>query len=130
MASAVSDHNYNSSAVFKLIFAAGSQLHGATAAFLTPTTGALGQGNNQTITDVMSRYWISFVVTGDPNPLRSRHAPFWPSYGSSGGGNKSEGESVGFDVLSITYKTIGAEKDPDAGPQCDFFSSRGHQLSN
>lgn len=124
------DRNYNSSAVFKLIFSAGSQVHGATAPFLTSASTNFTAANNQTIADIMSAYWISFAVTGDPNPLRSKHAPFWPSYSSGGAGNISDGESVGFDTLSVTYTTVVVDKDPDAGAECDFFSSQGYQIAN
>lgn len=130
MASAMNDRNYNASAVFKLVFSAGTELHGATAPFLTPGPSVIGRANNQTITEILSSYWISFVVTGDPNPLRSQAAPFWPSYGSGGPGSIKDGESVGFSILSITYTTVVVDKDPDAGPQCDFFSSQGYQIAN
>jgi hypothetical protein len=128
MATAFTDYSYNSSAVFKLVFAAGSQLHGATAAFLASNTTGFPQANNLTIAEIMSSYWISFAVTGDPNPLRSSKAPLWPNYAS--GGTAGDGESVGFDTLSITYSSIEAGVDPDASAQCDFFSSRGYTMSN
>jgi Carboxylesterase family len=130
MAASMSDRNYNSSAVFKLIFAAGDEIHGATAPFLTSSDINSPGSNNRTLTEIMTSYWISFAVTGDPNPLRSAKATFWPSYISGGAGNSSNGEGVGFDVLSVTYTTVSSEHDSDAKPQCDFFSSQGYIVSN
>jgi carboxylesterase type B len=130
MATAMVDYSYNSSTIYKLVFAAGSQLHGATAAFLTSNTTDFPQANNQTIAKIMSDYWISFALTGDPNTLRAPNAPIWPSYMSGGDGTIASGEGVGFSSLSITYSSINTVKDPDASAQCDFFSSRGYTLRN
>lgn len=130
MATAMSDQSDNSSAVFKLIFAAGSEVHGATAAFLASNVTGWPAANNHTIAEILSSYWISFAVTHDPNPLRVSDAPFWPSYISGGHGSVANGESVGFDVLDITYTTVSVRTDPDTSPQCDFFSSKGHTLRN
>jgi hypothetical protein len=130
MATAMTDHGYNSSAVFKLVFAAGSQLHGATSAFLASNITGFPAANNATIAEIMSNYWISFTVAHDPNPLRSSKAPVWPSYMSGGKGTIANGESVGFDILTITYGSVEVGRDPDASPQCDFFSSKGYTLRN
>ena len=130
MATAMSDLSDNSSAVFKLVWAAGTELHGSTTVFLAANETDWPAANNATLAKILSSYWISFAVTHDPNPLRASNAPFWPSYISGGNGTVANGESVGFDVLDITYTTIGAETDPDASPQCDFFSSKGYTLRN
>lgn len=130
MASAMTDYGYNSSAVFKLTFAAGSQLHGATGAFLASNVTGWPSASNHTLAQIMSSYWVSFAATGDPNPLKVENAPVWPSYSSGGNGTAANGESVGFDVLGVTVASIGADADPDASAQCDFFASRGFQLRN
>ncbi|EMC93600.1 hypothetical protein BAUCODRAFT_142062 [Baudoinia panamericana UAMH 10762] len=130
MATNAVDRNSNSSAVFKLIFAAGNELHAATSAFLLSNVIGFPAANNQTLATIMASYWISFTVTHDPNPLRAANAPFWPSYMSMGAGNVSNGQSVGFDTLSITYTTISPETDPDASAQCDFFGNHGYQVQN
>ena len=130
MATAMSDHAYNTSAVFKLIFDAGSELHGATTVFLAANSTGWPAANNHTLAEIMSSYWISFAVTQDPNPMRIPSAPFWPSYISGGNGSVANGESVGFDTLGVTYTTISVEEDPDASAQCDFFSSQGYQVRN
>jgi hypothetical protein len=124
------DRNYNSSAVFKLVFAAGTETHAATSPFLLSNDINFPGANNQTLSEIMTSYWISFAVTGDPNPLRSAKATFWPSYTSGGAGNSSNGEGVGLDVLSVTYTTVSPEADLDASPKCDFFSSQGYVVSN
>jgi len=119
----------NNSAVFKLVFAAGSQLHAATAPFLNSATTTLS-GNNATLARIMTSYWISFAVTHDPNPLRSSDAPFWPSYSAGGPGNVASGQSVAFIVLAVTYNSISTVGDPEASVQCEFFGSRGYQVRN
>ena len=131
MATAMTDFaSVNSSAVFKLVFAAGSELHGSTSPFLASNITGWPAANNHTLAVILSSYFLSFALKHDPNPMRASNAPFWPSYMSGGNGTVANGESVGFDVLDITYTTIGPEADPDASPQCDFFSSRGYQVRN
>ncbi|KAF2085386.1 alpha/beta-hydrolase [Saccharata proteae CBS 121410] len=120
----------NNSAVFKLIFAAGTEEHAATAAFLTSSEIGFPAANNHTLAQIMANYWISFAVKHDPNPLRYESAPFWPSYSSGGKGTVQQGDGVGFDVLRVNYAEIISEKDEDAGPQCDFFSSHGYTVEN
>lgn len=130
MATSAVDSLYNSSAVFKLIFDAGSQVHGATAPFLTSTATNWPTANNQTLAALLTSYWISFAATMDPNPLRAADAPYWPSYMSGGAGTLAEGESVGFEVLDITYGGISTAGDPDARVQCEFFANKGYTLRN
>ena len=123
------ERNMNSSAVFKLTFAAGSELHGATTVFLASNTTGWPDANNHTLAEIMSSYWISFAVTGDPNPMRTSNAAFWPSYVSDGNGTVANGESVGFDTLAVTYTTIEPKPDPDASAQCDVSSISDLQTS-
>lgn len=130
MATSAVDELYNSSAVFKLIFDAGSQVHGSTAPFLATSSIDWSTANNQTLAAIMTSYWISFATTMDPNPLRLADAPFWPSYMSGGAGTAAEGESVGFKVLDITYGGISTASDPDARVQCEFFLNKGYTLRN
>lgn len=130
MATAAVDGNYNTSAVFKLYFDAGSQVHGSTAPFLTSTYTNWPTANNATLAAIMTSYWISFASTLDPNPLRHSDAPYWPSYMSSGAGTAAEGESVGFEVLEITYGGISTASDLDARVQCEFFLNKGYTLRN
>jgi len=131
MATAMSDSpQTNTSATFKLIFDAGSEVHGATTVFLAANETGWPAANNHTLAAIMSSYWISFAVTQDPNPLRVAGAPFWPSYITGGNGTAANGESVGFSVLDVNYTMIGVVPDPDASDKCDFFGSRGWQVRN
>lgn len=130
MATSAIDELGNSSAVFKLIFDAGSQTHGATASFLASNVIGWPNANNETLAEIMSSYWISFATTMDPNPLRSPDAPFWPSYVNGGNGTTEDGESVGFSVLEITYGGIATVDDLDSRVQCEFFLNRGYTLRN
>ncbi|KAF3766456.1 alpha/beta-hydrolase [Cryphonectria parasitica EP155] len=130
MATSAVDENYNSSAVFKLVFDAGSQVHGSTAPFLANEYINWPTANNQTLAAIMTSYWISFASTLDPNPLRTADAPYWPSYMSGGAGTTANGESVGFEVLDITYGGISSTGDPDARVQCEFFLNKGYTLRN
>jgi hypothetical protein len=125
IATAATDYNTNSSAVFKMIFAAGTQLHGATGVFLfSNVTNAWPGANNETIAKILSDYFLSFTMTLDPNSLRSANAPFWPSYIDGAPGNASIGEDVGFTILDIAYSSISTKMDPDIRPQCDFWAAQ------
>lgn len=130
MASAATDRNTNSSAVFKLTFAAGTELHGSTTPFLASNYTGFPAANNHTLAEIMSSYWISFTVTHDPNELRIADAPYWPSYISGGNGTTANGESEGFTVNAVTYTTISPAEDADAGAKCDFFGSNGYVVMN
>lgn len=130
MATSAVDNLHNASAVFKLVFDAGSQTHGATSAFLASQYTNWPRANNHSLAVIMTSYWISFASTLDPNLLRSRDAPFWPSYMSGGAGTAAEGENVGFEVLDITYGGIKPAPDPDARVQCEFFLNKGYTLRN
>jgi len=121
MAKAQTDNGWNSSAVFKLRFDAGSEIHGATSPFLYNINLNLPLANNQTLAEIMSWYWISFVIHNDPNPLRAPNAPFWPSYGGGGGE-----ENIAFNTLAITYTDIFVEPDQQNSPACDFFDAEGY----
>jgi hypothetical protein len=121
MCKAQTDRAVNGSAVFKMRFDAGSQLHGATGPFVYDSNLNRPGANNQTIADIMTSYFISFVVHNDPNPLRVPNAPFWPSY-SSGGVNGS----VGFSTLAVTYTEMLVEEDQQNSPKCDFFDAQGY----
>jgi hypothetical protein len=129
-------NNYNGQTLsaFKMIFDAGSQLHGASGPFLfnnistLPSSAAVNP--NVTISDILTSYFISFVVSSDPNPMRDSKAPFWPSYASGALGNVTTVESVGFRVLEITDTDVVVTLDRDVNPQCDFFSAHEFDTRN
>jgi carboxylesterase type B len=130
MASSMVDALSNSSAVFKLTFAAGSELHGATNPFISSNVTNYPSANNLTLAHIMTSYWVSFVVNHDPNPSRIAGAPYWPSYISGASGTTADGQGVGFTVQAVTYNSIIPGPDPDASARCDFFGSRGWQVRN
>ncbi|QIW96956.1 hypothetical protein AMS68_002474 [Peltaster fructicola] len=130
MASRAVDHNSNSSAVYKLTFDAGSELHGATAAFIFSNDINWPGANNNTLAKIMTSYFVSFAVSYDPNPLRVAGAPTFPNYISGGSGNSSNGESVGFSTLAVTYTSISTQHDPDASEKCEFFGNNGYVVMN
>jgi len=124
------ERNSNSSAVFKLTFAAGTELHGSTSPFLANADINWAGANNMTLAEIMTSYWISFAVTGDPNPLRTSNAAYWPSYTSAGAGVVANGESIGFETLAVTYTTISPAADPQADEKCEFFGAHGYDVMN
>lgn len=124
------ERNSNRSAVWKLLFYAGTELHGSTAAFLASSETDFPQANNQTLAEIMTSYWVSFAVTGDPNPMKASGAPYWPGYMSGGEGTVANGESIGFEVLDVTYTTIEPRADPDVSEKCEFFGSHGFTVMN
>lgn len=130
MASRAVDHNSNSSAVYKLTFDAGTQLHGATLPFIFNTDIDWAGVNNVTLARIMTSYFISFTITHDPNTLKIAEAPQFPSYISGGAGNASYGESVGFNTLAVTYASINTQQDPDAREHCEFFGNNGYVVMN
>ena len=121
MAKAQTDRGYNGSAVWKMRFDAGSQVHGATGPFIYDINLGRPGANNQTLADIMTWYWISFVIYNDPNPLRAADAPFWPSYSAGG-----QDGSVGFSTLAVTYTDIEVEPDQQNSAKCDFLDAEGY----
>lgn len=119
IASSMVDHVPNS--IFKMLFNAGNEHHGATGPFLQSTNINYPQADNHTLAEIMSAYWISFILTTNPNPLRAENAPVWQSYARGGQGNVDTGESIGFEVLTIEHDDIYMERDRDASDRCDFF---------
>lgn len=129
-ASSMIDQNRNSTAVFKMLFDAGSHVHGATLAFLLSEDINYPLAGNRFLAEVMPSYWISFIVTMDPNPLRSKRAPFWPSYEADGAGTEESGEGVGFDVMTVREDIMFVETDEDASSRCDFFMANSDVIRN
>ena len=124
------DRNSNKSAVWKLFFNAGRKRHGATFEYLNSNYTGFPGASNQTLAQIMSSYWMSFIMTQDPNVMRVDGAPVWPSYASGGIGTLDTGEAVGFQTLEVMDQSIEAVVDPDASEKCDFFASRAFQVQN
>lgn len=148
MSTAVSDYK----PTYKMIFNAGTQMHGATQPFLlrfqygstcpivAQTIFSLGHltylsacaantsadmtGDNSTIGNIMKDYYVSFVTHLDPNAFSysGTPKPAWPSYQSADGGN--------FEVMYVNYTMMAATQDFDAGPRCDFWHSESYIARN
>ena len=116
MAKAQTDYSHSSLAVWKVRFATGTKIHGATSPFIYSIDLARPAANNQTLADIMTWYWINFAANNDPNVLRHPNAPYWPSY-IEGGANGTRG----FRTLAVTYTT-----DQQNNPKCDFVNAEGY----
>lgn len=124
MASAISDAGLPA---YKLIFNAGTQLHGATGPFIFDT----GDVNNSTLASIMKDWFVSFVVSGDPNAhsYSGVDKPHWPMYNPALGLN-SNGSGIEFATMDVNYTQVGVVPDLDATPQCDFFHGRSYEVRN
>jgi hypothetical protein len=122
-------YNRNSSAVYKMIFSAGSELHVASVPFVySNITNQWPSANNVTLAHIFTDYYLSFAIALDPNVYKNPAAPVWPTYES--GGPDQPGETVGFTINHVTYTTIEQITDPDANPGCDFFAGQGIAVAN
>jgi carboxylesterase type B len=108
--------------VYKLAFDAGTQLHGASAPYLTV---APSESSNTELASKMQDYWMSFAATLDPNAISlsngSSSAP-WPLYT---GGNGTE-----FVELQVTENATSVRSDRDANARCEFFFGRSGVVWN
>ncbi|RJE24716.1 Carboxylesterase family [Aspergillus sclerotialis] len=120
MATAVSDYG---NPVYKFVFAAGNELHGAVGPFVE-SLNLKGDASNTTLSSILRDYYVSFAVALDPNAksYSSISRPYWPTYMNDKNGP--------FSILDVTYTTIGAERDIDASPRCDFFHAQSYVVRN
>ncbi|TAQ88709.1 hypothetical protein B7494_g2955 [Chlorociboria aeruginascens] len=107
---------------WKMIFDAGSEVHGATAPFLfgESSDGTIMPSGNDTLSLLMKDWFISFATSLDPNAISYSGVakPFWPQYG------------VAHTVLDIDYTTIGAKVDDDFSAHCKFLKLQGLAILN
>lgn len=120
MAQAVASYNVP---VYKLRFAAGSELHGATAPFLFQINSA---STNATLSAYMKAWFISFIAQMNPNANLglAEDRPGWPIY------QEQKGKVAGPLILDVNQTTIGVNFDLDDGPRCDFFGANGAIVRN
>ncbi|RMJ24384.1 Carboxylesterase family [Aspergillus sp. HF37] len=120
MATAVADYG---SPVYKLYFAAGSDLHGAVAPFVK-SRNLNGLADNSTLSSIMRDYYVSFAVSLDPNAesYTDIPRPYWPTYMGEQNGD--------FSVLNVTDSLISVNRDADASPRCDFFHAQSYVVRN
>ena len=119
MATATSDYGLPT---WKLIFDAGTELHGATVPFLFSTNPSAI--NNATLGYILKDWFLSFTIHLDPNVESFTQAskPYWPQYQSPGTSN--------FTIMDVNYTMIGIEQDYDVSPQCDFFHGQSYIVRN
>ncbi|KAK5764617.1 hypothetical protein LTS12_005117 [Elasticomyces elasticus] len=119
MASAMSDYGLPS---YKLVFNAGTELHGATRPFLHNTNSSTI--NNATLALTMKDWYLSFALHQDPNAQSFSNAskPYWPQYNPPG--------SMNFTVMDVNYTMVGAVEDFWASGGCDFFRSQSSVVRN
>jgi len=119
MASAVADAGKPS---YKLVFNAGTELHGATRPFLHNTNATTI--NNATLALIMKDWYLSFAIHQDPNEQSFSNAtkPYWPAYHLPGSSN--------FTVMDVNYTMIGATQDFWASGGCDFFKGQTSVVRN
>jgi len=108
--------------VYKLVFNAGNELHGAPQSFFqlpaseTPTPD---------LARAMLGYWTSFTATLDPNEVSysnaSREAE-WPQYT---GGNQTD-----FSVLEVYPTSFQVRPDSDTNERCEFLYGRSRVVYN
>jgi hypothetical protein len=113
-----------------MLFNAGSRVHDASAPYLFSNSTSLPTGTNATIADIISSYYISFIIALDPNMQRHKDAIFWPSYSSGQSVNTSSVQEVGFTVLEFTDDSVVTTFDADVGARCDFWGSQGFEVRN
>ncbi|EMC98112.1 hypothetical protein BAUCODRAFT_32113 [Baudoinia panamericana UAMH 10762] len=118
MATATSDWGQPT---WKMIFNAGSQLHGADGPFLWgPQSGV----NNVTLANIMKDWYLGFIINLDPNTIAYSNTPkpYWPQYQTPSGSN--------FSVMDVNYTMMGVIPDMDANARCDFFHGQSYVVRN
>ena len=119
MATATSDWGLPT---WKLIFNAGTELHGADSPFLWGFGASTA--NNITLANIMKDWYLGFVINLDPNSVNNSGTPKpeWPQYQS--------GEDFGFSVMDVNYTMMGVIPDMDASARCDFFHGQSYVVRN
>jgi len=119
MATAVSDWGLPT---YKLVFNAGTELHGATRPFLHNTNASTI--NNATLALIMKDWYLSFAINLDPNVQSFSNAskPFWPPYNLP--------SSMNFTIMDVNYTEVGAVQDFWASGACDFFRGQTSIVRN
>lgn len=117
-ASAFSEHSLP---VYKLIFNAGSELHGAPQSFFQ---SAPSETPVPDLARAMLGYWTSFTTALDPNAISYSNASraVWPRYT---GGNETD-----FRVLEVYPTSSQVRSDPDANEKCEFLYGRSGVVHN
>ena len=117
-ASAFSEHDLP---VYKLIFNAGNELHGAPQSFfqLAPSETPAPD-----LARAMLGYWTSFTATLDPNAISysDTSRAVWPQY--------TGGDQTDFRVLEVYPDSFEVRSDSDANARCEFMYGRSRVVLN
>ncbi|CAI0655494.1 unnamed protein product [Colletotrichum noveboracense] len=107
---------------FKMVFEAGTQLHGATASYLwskdisfdgTSTLGTTLFGGNATLAYALREYVAAFTINLDPNPANlSTSVPYWPEF-----------TNQGRQILHMQDNQTRVAYDFDSNEQCSILGS-------
>lgn len=126
MGTAVSDANQP---VWKLVFNAGSELHGATVPWLFDANSA---NDNSTLAAIMKDWFLSFAVNLNPNSQSwsDNAKPHWPQYTSQISTGAAAGQGNNFVVIEVNATNIAVMTDPDASDRCDFFHGQSYVVRN
>jgi carboxylesterase type B len=101
------------SSSWKLVFSTGSMRHGAFVPHTyseTTETAVLDQKTSKDLT----KYLVSFVLSGDPNTYKTDDSIQWKTYNS---------EQDQHNVLHFKVKEHLLERDPDQGQKCQFWTT-------
>jgi len=106
--------------VYKMIFNAGSGLHGATKPFLFDSGYGSSPQDNLTLARHLRDYYVSFAIHMDPNResfsgLSKNVKPTWAQYSSA---NPPRA------VLNVEADGISTIGDPDYSERCSFWQSQ------
>ena len=111
--------------VYKMIFRASTQIHSASAAFLS-SPAPLTQ--DPELAAKMQDYWISFVKTRDPNGGKNDFSgvqrQMWPKYLVNGRNETS------FSVLEVYGSDVSVKADEDTDGRCDFLLGHSEKIMN
>jgi len=111
--------------VYEMIFIAGTQIHGASAAFLNSPAP---QTQDPELAAKMQDYWISFVKTMDPNGGKNDSSgvqrQMWPRYT---GNCRNE---TSFSVLEVYGSDVGVKADEDTNSRYDFLLGHSEKITN
>ncbi|KAF5515964.1 Lipase 1 [Colletotrichum siamense] len=107
---------------FKMVFEAGTQLHGATASYLwskdisfdgASTLGTTSFGGNATLAYALREYVAAFTINLDPNPANlSTSVAYWPEF-----------TNQGRQILHMQDDQTRVAYDFDSNEQCSILGS-------
>jgi len=123
LSSAVSDAGLN---VYKVLFYAGSEVHGATSPYLYFEDNLGFYDYNSTIGQYMRDWVVSFTTMLDPNAVTYSNftsKPYFPAYANASSND-------GFNAMQVNFTEIGVVKDWDVSDRCDWFHSQNAVIRN